>query len=69
MRACLRLVIQARLQRHGYITLPSDVKDEVEQVTSETQALQIIEKFIEGKQIGNTKVTKNKLDSMTTKSN
>ncbi|XP_060605128.1 collagen alpha-1(XIV) chain-like [Ruditapes philippinarum] len=47
MKACLRLVIQSRLQRHGYITVPSDVRDDVEQVTSETEALQIIEKFIE----------------------
>ena len=47
MKACLRLVIQSRLHRHGYITVPSDVRDGVEQVTSETQALQIIEKFIE----------------------
>ncbi|XP_053380565.1 uncharacterized protein LOC123537793 [Mercenaria mercenaria] len=50
MKACLRLVIQSRLQRHGYITVPSDVKDDVEHVTSETQALQIIEKFIEDRQ-------------------
>lgn len=50
MRTCLRLVIQSRLHRHGHITVPSDVKNDVEQVCSETQALQIIEKFIKDRQ-------------------
>ncbi|KAL4219316.1 dendrite reproteinration [Mactra antiquata] len=50
MKACLKLVIQSRLHRYGFITVPSDVTNDVEQVTNETQALQIIEKFIKDRQ-------------------
>ena len=46
MKACLRLVIQSRLNRYGYITVPTDVREGVEKVTTEAQAMEIIEKFI-----------------------
>jgi len=49
MKACLKLVIQSKLQRDGFIAVPSDVRDDVEYVSSETQVLQIIERFIENR--------------------
>jgi len=47
MKACLKLVIQSRLRRDGHVTLPSDVSSDVERVTTEAQAMEIIEKYIE----------------------
>ncbi|XP_052790967.1 cartilage matrix protein-like isoform X2 [Mya arenaria] len=58
MRACLKLVIKARLHREGYVTLPSDVTNDVEHVTSEVQALHLIEKYIES-QKNNIKIKQN----------
>lgn len=49
MKACLKLVIQSKLRRDGFIAIPSDVRDDVEYTSSETQVLQIIERFIENR--------------------
>ncbi|KAH3792882.1 hypothetical protein DPMN_146383 [Dreissena polymorpha] len=46
LRPCLQLVIQSRLRRDGFIILPSDVRDGVQRVTNEAQALDLIDKFI-----------------------
>jgi hypothetical protein len=46
IRPCLQLVIQSRLRRDGFIILPSDVRDGVQRVTNEAQALDLIDKFI-----------------------
>ncbi|KAH3792900.1 hypothetical protein DPMN_146401 [Dreissena polymorpha] len=44
LRPCLQLVIQSRLRRDGFIILPSDVRDGVQRVTNEAQALDLIDK-------------------------
>ncbi|XP_052221663.1 collagen alpha-1(XII) chain-like [Dreissena polymorpha] len=46
IRPCLQLVIQSRLRRDGFIILPSDVREGVQRVTNEAQALDLIDKFI-----------------------
>ncbi|KAK3086986.1 hypothetical protein FSP39_000065 [Pinctada imbricata] len=46
-RTCLRLVIESRIEREGYVTLPSTVREGVEQVSNCDEALRIIENWIE----------------------
>lgn len=46
-KVCLGLVIKAKLEREGVITLPSDLRAGVEEVTSYEEAMQKIEQYIE----------------------
>ena len=53
MRACLRLVVQAKLERSGFVMVPSSVKAGVEKATSETQVMEAIDRHL-AKQRGHT---------------
>lgn len=49
INTCLRLVIQAKIEREGFITLPSDVREGVEEVSDPDLALERVHKWIEDK--------------------
>lgn len=49
INTCLRLVIQAKIEREGFITLPSDVREGVEVVSDPDLALEKVHKWIEDK--------------------
>lgn len=49
INTCLRLVIQAKIEREGFITLPSDVREGVEEVSDPDLALEKVHKWIEDK--------------------
>lgn len=49
INTCLRLVIQAKIEREGFITLPSDVREGVEEVSDPDLALENVHKWIEDK--------------------
>ena len=46
-KVCLGLVVKSRLEREGVITIPSDVKAGVEEVTTYDEAMQKIEEYLE----------------------
>lgn len=50
INTCLRLVIQTKIEREGFITLPSNVREGVEQVSDPDLALEKVHKWIEEKQ-------------------
>lgn len=55
INTCLRLVIQTKIEREGFITLPSDVREGVEQVSDPDLALEKVHKWIEEKKrVGET---------------
>ncbi|KAK3576067.1 hypothetical protein CHS0354_018338 [Potamilus streckersoni] len=45
-RTCLRLVIESKLARNGFIEVPADVRAGVEEVKNPEEALRIVEDFI-----------------------
>ena len=44
---CLGLVVRSRLEREGVVTIPSDVRAGVEEVTTYDEAMQKIEEYLE----------------------
>ncbi|XP_062593126.1 uncharacterized protein LOC134254612 [Saccostrea cucullata] len=50
INTCLQLVIKTKIEREGFITLPSDVREGVEQVSDPDIALDMVNKWIAQKQ-------------------
>ncbi|XP_076454494.1 uncharacterized protein LOC143289415 [Babylonia areolata] len=48
-KVCLGLVVKSRLEREGVVTLPSDVRAGVEEVTTYEEAMQKIEDYLSNK--------------------
>ena len=49
-RSCLRLVLQARIEREGFVALPSHVSSGVEEVANVDEALDIVERWLQKKE-------------------
>ena len=50
INTCLRLVIQTKIEREGFITLPSHLREGVEQVSDPDLALEKVNRWIQEKQ-------------------
>ncbi|XP_078327196.1 uncharacterized protein LOC111124933 isoform X1 [Crassostrea virginica] len=60
INTCLRLVIQTKIEREGFITLPSHLREGVEQVSDPDLALEKVNRWIQEKQRAGEKFSSHK---------